>query len=123
MPRYAMYIDPDGMAGTSSEYGAMSVRNAGNSGTAATVDWSLSQTERYLLTGNCTFTFANPTDGARYALILEQDATGSRLVTWPTSIKWPDGSAPTLTTTAGKIDIVSFLYYNATYFGKAETNF
>lgn len=35
-----------------------------------------------------------------------QDATGSRLVTWPTTFVWPAGTAPTLTTTAARMDIV-----------------
>lgn len=37
---------------------------------------------------------------------LIQDATGSRLVTWPAVIVWPAATAPTLTTTAGRMDIV-----------------
>jgi hypothetical protein len=36
-----------------------------------------------------------------------QDGTGSRLVTWPAVIVWSGGTAPTLTTTAGRMDIVS----------------
>lgn len=35
-----------------------------------------------------------------------QDATGSRLVTWPSNFAWPAATAPTLTTTASKMDIV-----------------
>jgi hypothetical protein len=35
--------------------------------------------------------------------------TGSRTVTWWTGIRWPGGTAPTLTTTAGKEDVFSFL--------------
>lgn len=36
-----------------------------------------------------------------------QDATGSRTVTWPSVIVWPAATAPTLTTTAGRMDIVT----------------
>ena len=35
-----------------------------------------------------------------------QDGTGSRLVTWPSTFVWPAATAPTLTTTASRMDIV-----------------
>lgn len=35
-----------------------------------------------------------------------QDGTGSRLVTWPSNFVWSGGTAPTLTTTASRMDIV-----------------
>jgi len=37
-------------------------------------------------------------------LIQKQDGTGSRTVTWPASVKWPAGTAPTITSTASKAD-------------------
>jgi hypothetical protein len=45
-------------------------------------------------------------------LVLTQDATGSRSATWPASVKWPGGVAPTLTTTPGKTDIVTLITYD-----------
>ena len=42
-------------------------------------------------------------------LRLLQDGTGSRTVTWFSTIKWAGGSAPTLTTTASKADVFGFL--------------
>jgi len=38
-----------------------------------------------------------------------QDGTGSRTVTWPGTVKWSGGTAPTLTTDGGGIDIASLL--------------
>lgn len=35
-----------------------------------------------------------------------QDGTGSRTVTWPGNFVWPAATAPTLTTTASRMDIV-----------------
>lgn len=84
--------------------------SAGNSGTALTLDLSKGNLQRVTLTGNVTFTFSNPTDGALYTLTLAQDATGSRTVTWPATVIWAGGSAPTLTTTASYIDEITFLY-------------
>lgn len=45
-------------------------------------------------------------------LILIQDATGSRTITWPASIRWQAGSAPVLTTAANKIDMVTLVTYD-----------
>jgi hypothetical protein len=74
------------------------------------VDWNNGNVQSVTLVGNRTFTFANGQDGARYVLIIKQDATGSRTVTWPASVRWATGAAPTLTTTASKTDYVSFVY-------------
>ena len=43
-----------------------------------------------------------------FVLIFTADGT-ARSVTWPASIKWPDSSAPTLTSTNTKKDIFSFV--------------
>ena len=63
------------------------------------------------LTGNVVFTFTNPVaTGAtsNLTLILTQDGTGTRTITWPGSVKWAGGSAPTLTTTAAVVSICTF---------------
>lgn len=40
------------------------------------------------------------------SLYIIQDGVGSRTITWPASIKWPGGVAPSLSTAAGKIDLI-----------------
>lgn len=92
---------------------------------AATIDWDTG-TEHYLsLTANTTLTFSNPKAGGRYVLILQQDGTGSRTVTWPASVLWPSGTAPTMTATASKSDLFTFLYSGVLgkYIGNAALNF
>ena len=62
-----------------------------------------------------TLSFSNvPTNTRVYnaTLILVQDATGGRTINWPTSIKWPGGTAPTLTTQANKIDVITIMTYD-----------
>lgn len=67
------------------------------------------------LTANCTLTFPTAGAGKSFMVSLKQDATGGRTVTWPsTVVKWPGGTAPTLTTTANAIDVVSFLCVDGT---------
>lgn len=61
------------------------------------------------LTGNTIFTFTGAVAGQVLYLRIVQDATGSRTVTWPSGIKWPGGVAPTLSTTANKIDTICIL--------------
>lgn len=43
-------------------------------------------------------------------IILKQDATGSRTVTWSGSYAWKSGSAPTLKTAASAVDTFQFIY-------------
>jgi hypothetical protein len=99
--------------------------NNGNSSTSLTIDWNKGNKQRTTLTGNCTFTFTAPTTGvANLMLKLIQDGTGSRTVTWPATVKWPGGSAPTLTTTATTgIDIVSCYWDGTNYFCSTSLDF
>lgn len=82
-----------------------------NTGTAYAINLSTGNVFELTLTGNCTFTFTNPPASGKtgsFTLILKQDATGSRTRTWPASVKWPGGVAPTLSTTANRVDILTF---------------
>jgi hypothetical protein len=45
--------------------------------------------------------------GASFTLIFTADGT-ARAVTWPSSIKWAGGTAPTITSTSGKVDSFAF---------------
>jgi hypothetical protein len=57
-----------------------------------------------------TFTFTGAIAGEPAAMLLElhQDSTGGRLVTWPGSVIWPGGVAPTLSTAGSAVDILTF---------------
>ena len=54
-----------------------------------------------------SITFSNiPTSGNAFGLTLAFTADGTaRAVTWPASVKWSGGTAPTLTSTNNKVDI------------------
>src|SRR3989338_8170054 len=67
------------------------------------------------LNANCTFTFTNPPAAGKalpFTILLKQDG-GSRPATWPSSVIWQSGTAPTLTTTAGAYDILTFMTLDA----------
>jgi len=86
-------------------------------GPTIVVDWSRSSTQAVTLHGNRTFIFAKGQRGGKYLLIVKQDESGSRTVTWPTSVHWPGDQtqAPTLTTTGNKKDYITFFYDGLTY--------
>lgn len=92
------------------------------SSTAATLDVTQGNVHELTLTDNCTLTFSGAGSDAahEFALVLYQDATGSRSVTWPASVKWAGGSAPTLTSSANAIDWLAFLSIDggATWLGR-----
>jgi hypothetical protein len=67
-----------------------------------------------VLTAACTLTFPAPAAGSSFTLLLTQDSTGGRTVTWPSSVAWPSAATPTLTATANKTDVFSFLAVNDT---------
>ena len=88
-------------------------------GATITIDWEDASVQYVTLGGNRTLVFNNPVEGGTYILVLIQDATGSRTVTWPAGIKWVDGSAPTLSTAASAVDAIGFVYVNSTWYGVA----
>ena len=95
---------------THKDYAETCAENAA-SGAAATIDLNDGNVHHVQLTDNCTFTFSNPVttgDSSSFTLILEQDGTGSRTATWPASVKWAAATAPTLTTTADRFDVLAF---------------
>ena len=88
------------------------------------------------LSGNVTdMNLIFPDMSGNFVLLVKQDLTGSREVTnWKTfdqdegsesTVRWAGGSAPTLTTTAAKTDILSFYWDNENHiaYGVATLNF
>jgi hypothetical protein len=78
----------------------------------STVTWDLAtqQTTELTLAGNASL--SNPTNmvnGGTYILSVTQDGTGSRTLAYGTAYLWPGGVAPTLSTTAGAVDVLTFV--------------
>ena len=84
----------------------------GNTTATATIDLESGNViTATLAVATTTFVFSNPIasdDASSFTLILAQDGTGSRIVTWPATVKWAGGSAPTLTTATTGIDVFAF---------------
>lgn len=65
----------------------------------------------------CTFTMPTATAGKSFVLLLKQAAsTGLGTATF-TSVKWNSAGAPTITATAGKMDILSFFADGTNWYG------
>ena len=77
----------------------------------ASISWDASANQVTSVTITDNRTMAAPTnlvDGAVYLLMIIQDGTGSRTMSWNAVFKFTGGTAPTLTTTASAKDILIF---------------
>ena len=98
-------------------------RNAQGSVTGATtIDWANGTNVEITLTGAITLTLSNPAAGGWYAIKALQDATGSRAITWPGTVKWTDAVTPT-SSGANKTDLYSLYYDGTNYFGSVLQNY
>lgn len=86
---------------------------------SGTLTLNLNTSQVFLVNLNAnitTLTISNtPSDSntaVGFTVIFTADGT-ARTVTWPGSVKWASGAAPTLTSTNGKKDVLSFLTTDA----------
>lgn len=87
----------------------------GDSGTADTINWTARNYQKSTLTGNCTYTFTAPTGPTNGVFRLIQGGVGNFTVTWPATVKWPGGTAPTLSTAIAAVDVISFYFDGTNY--------
>jgi hypothetical protein len=111
---------------TANEYTKTQNFNATTLTDAANISWDLesNQVAKVTLAGNRTLD--NPTnmvDGATYILRVIQDGTGSRTLAYGSAYKWAGGTAPTMTTTAAAIDILTFISDGTNMFGVSSLEF
>jgi len=88
-----------------------------------TVNWKQASKQKIALTGNTALSFTEPYGPGHQMLIIKQDAAGSRTVTWPSSVKWPSGIAPELSTEPYAIDVISLYYDGEYYLGSCMLDF
>lgn len=106
---------------TLKDYG-LTTNTVAASGTTETLNLEDGNVHDVTLDNNCTFTFSNPPASGTYGefrLILRQDGSGSHSVTWPASVDWSAGVAPTISTAASSVDIYDFCTLNGgtTWYG------
>jgi hypothetical protein len=71
----------------------------------------------------CTFTMPTATAGKSFTLLLKQAATTGNGTATFTSVKWGTAGAPTITATAGKMDILSFVSDGTNWYGSVAAGF
>ncbi len=82
---------------------------ADSDGGTITFDMDASNVHAVTLGGNRTLAVTNDDTNQIFVLVLTQDGTGSRTVTWWANIKWDGGTVPTLTTVAAEKDCFGFI--------------
>lgn len=124
-PKGSLYVDVDapglwqnvdglstwtdaGTPGADGASGAIGTYTTASPTTTQTVDFATAQVWKLTLGGNVTITLTGAVTGSAYGLTiyLVQDATGVRTVTWPASVKWPNGVPAVLSTAANAVDVV-----------------
>ena len=78
---------------------------------ASTITMNLAQTNNFTVTLGGSRTMANATNitaGQSGFVVVRQDGTGSRTLTFGTGWRFPGNTAPTLTTTASAVDLIVY---------------
>ena len=96
----------------------------GSPAVSTTIDWNCSNQVKLTLNNSTTLVLNNPEPGEHYFIEIIQDAIGSRTISWPSDVKWPGGTAPTLSTAANAIDVVTMVRDNdSRYLAEFTLNF
>ena len=74
---------------------------------ASAIDCSAGNFFTKTASGALTWTFTNVPASRAFAVILELTNGGTGTQTWPAAVKWPGGTAPTLT--ASGVDVLGFI--------------
>lgn len=122
----AIQIDASGIIS-----GTLANARLGVGGTTLTLAASVTWNCNFLQTATLTLGATTPTltpsghvAGGTYILILKQDATGSRSILWGSGFKWAGGpTAPTISTAANAVDILTFVSDGTSLYGVAQKAF
>jgi hypothetical protein len=72
----------------------------------------------------CTFTMPTATAGKSFILLLKQaTSTGGGTATFTPNVKWSVAGTPTMTATAGKMDIFSFVADGTNWYGSVAQGY
>ena len=100
-----------------------SVFDAGNSGASKEIDWTNGNKQNIDITASTTFTFVDPDGPTSLTLELRQGASNGYTVTWPSTVDWADGVAPTFNTGTFDYHLVTLYYNGSRYYGHYGLNY
>lgn len=92
---------------TGAQRGAITTLTSG-----ATITPDFASNNFFTVTLTQSTTFAAPTNvvpGQAGVIFLQQDGTGSRTAAWNVAYKFPGGTAPTLSTAANTVDMLTYV--------------
>lgn len=95
--------------------------NIGNSSTTQTIALSNGTVQTVTLTANCTFTMPSVAEGKSFLVMIKSGA-GNFTGTF-TGVKFPGNTAPTITNTASRMDIIAFSSDGTNWYGTASQNY
>lgn len=110
-PTVTNYVESVVAIGTVSSSSTLSLTN----GTVQTATLSASTA--------CTFTMPTAVAGKSFMLLLKQDASSGNGTATFTGVKWGTSGAPTITATAGKMDILSFISDGTNWYGSISQGY
>lgn len=93
----------------------------GNSASTQTLSLSNGTVQTVTLTANCTFTMPSVGNSKSFMVFVNSGA-GSFTATF-SGVKWSGNTAPTITTTASKVDIITFASDGSSWYGVYSQNF
>ena len=90
-----------------------------------TINWTSGAKQKLTLNNTITtMNFTAPAGVANLLLRLVQGSSGGPYtITWPGTVLWAGAAAPTLSTAANAVDIVTFYWNGTNYYGVASLNF
>lgn len=113
---YANGTSPQSVALSALQMGTIGLGAVQSATDAATIAVDVSKGSQFAVTLGATgrtLTMSNPAPGQVVTAYVKQDATGSRTITTYTNVLWAAGTAPTLTVTAGALDVLRFTWSDA----------
>ena len=99
--------------------------NIGTVGATVTLNLANGTFQNLTLTSATALTVTMPTAtaGKSFILIVRQPASGTATTVTFTGVKWPASTAPTITATLSRADILAFFYDGTNWYGSFVQNF
>jgi hypothetical protein len=92
-----------------------------NSGSGVVLSIDSGTVHRITLTNNCAFTMPSVVAGKSFSLFLNS-GSGNYTASF-SGVLWSDSAPPTITTTANKVDILSFISDGTSWYGSYSQNY
>jgi len=108
--------------GTAWGYLSGALQTVAGSGGTVNIPFASGNIVNMTLTASTILTFSTHVVGT-YIIKLIQGGSGSYTITWPGTVVWSGGTAPTLTTTVGKTDIITLFHDGTNFYGTYSLNY